>query len=229
MVPIHPAPPAPPAPPPPPRAAEPARAMANLAMYVSNDDYPAEAMFNDEEGTTGFRLFIGPNGRVSDCEVTSSSRSASLDEATCRIMRARVRFSPARDVFGRPTEDSVSSRIRWQLARNPDEPIPARARPIRPLASLVGPPDYPAAARRAGAEGATHFSLTVDENGRVGDCVVTIPSGSVDLDAAACAIMTRRARFSPARTPEGAPTLDEHRGHINWRLAPGEQAVGETI
>jgi len=112
---VPPAPPAPPAPPPPPVTVEPARARANLATYVSNDDYPASALRNEESGTTGFRLTVGPNGRVTNCVVTSSSGSSALDSATCRIMRSRARFTPARDNRGNATTDSVSSRITWRI------------------------------------------------------------------------------------------------------------------
>lgn len=112
---VPPAPPAPPAPPPPPVTVEPARARANLATYVSNDDYPASALRNEESGTTGFRLTVGPNGRVTNCVVTSSSGSSALDSATCRIMRSRARFTPARDNRGNPTTDTVSSRITWRI------------------------------------------------------------------------------------------------------------------
>jgi protein TonB len=107
----------PPAPPPPaaPTRVEPARARANLASYVSDSDYPASALRNEGEGTTGFRLTVGPDGRVSNCEVTSSSGSAALDQATCRIMRSRARFTPARDSTGANTGDTVSSRVTWRI------------------------------------------------------------------------------------------------------------------
>ena len=108
------APPRPPAPPPP-RVVEPARARANLASYVSNDDYPDSAIRNEEQGTTGFRLDVGPDGRVSNCTVTSSSGSSALDSATCRLMRSRARFTPATNSTGAKVSDSVSSRIRWVL------------------------------------------------------------------------------------------------------------------
>ena len=106
---------APPPPPAPPRTVEPARARANLASYVSDSDYPASAMRNEESGTTRFRLTVGPDGRVTNCVVTSSSGSAALDAATCRIMRSRARVTPARDQFNQPTTDSVSSAITWRL------------------------------------------------------------------------------------------------------------------
>jgi protein TonB len=108
------APPPPPAPPPV-RRVEPAKARANLASYISNDDYPSSALRNEEQGTTGFRLDVGPDGRVSGCTVTASSGSAALDSATCRLLRSRARFTPATDSTGAKTSDSVSGRIRWQI------------------------------------------------------------------------------------------------------------------
>ena len=105
----------PPPPPPPPAKTESARARANLASYVSDADYPASALRNEEQGTTRFRLTIGPDGRVSACAVTSSSGSSALDATTCRLMKNRARFTPARDSSGQPTGDTASSAIRWVL------------------------------------------------------------------------------------------------------------------
>ena len=110
------APPAPPAPPAP--RIEPARAKANLASYVSNDDYPSDALTREESGTTAFRLDVGPDGRVANCTITSSSGSKSLDATTCRLMRSRARFTPATNSSGAKVADSVSSRIRWQIPAN---------------------------------------------------------------------------------------------------------------
>jgi protein TonB len=117
--PAAPAPPAPPPPPPPPpKKVEPAKAKANLQSLFSTDDYPATALRNEEQGTTGFRLEVGANGRVSSCSVTQSSGSSSLDTATCRLLTSRARFTPARDSSGNPTSDTVSSRIRWVVPKD---------------------------------------------------------------------------------------------------------------
>ena len=112
---VHVDPPPPPPPPPPPKKLEPARAKANLASYVSDADYPASAQRNEEQGTTRFRLSVGRDGRVADCTVTGSSGSPALDAATCRVMKSRARFTPARDSSGNTTSDSVSSAIKWVL------------------------------------------------------------------------------------------------------------------
>lgn len=97
------------------RKIEPARARANLASYVSDEDYPNSAVRNEEQGTTRFRLGVGPDGRVSECTVTVTSGSPALDSATCRLMKQRARFTPARDDNGKATTDSVASAIRWVL------------------------------------------------------------------------------------------------------------------
>jgi protein TonB len=108
-------PPFPTQPPAEPKKVEAARARTNLANYVSDADYPAEAIRREEQGVTRFRLAVSADGRVSDCTVTGSSGSNALDSATCRLMKSRARFSPARDSDGRPTTDTVANAIKWVL------------------------------------------------------------------------------------------------------------------
>ena len=72
-------------------------------------------MRNEEQGTTRFRLAVGANGQVTECSVIGSSGSSALDSATCRLMKQRARFVPARDSHDKATTDSVTSAIRWVL------------------------------------------------------------------------------------------------------------------
>ncbi len=109
------APPAPAAPPPPriqPKKAVPKGSPAN---WATTNDYPTRALREERAGTTGFRVSVGPDGRVTSCSVTSSSGSPDLDEATCSNVTRRARFSPATDGEGNPTTDSYSNRIRWVI------------------------------------------------------------------------------------------------------------------
>ena len=75
----------------------------------------ASALSREEQGTTRFRLTISADGRVSNCTVTGSSGSSTLDNTTCRIMRSRARFTPARDNYGNPTTDTHSGSITWRI------------------------------------------------------------------------------------------------------------------
>ena len=109
--------PAPPAPaaPPPPRVSQAAKAKGSLLSLIGDDDYPQAAIRGDEQGTTAVRLSIGPDGRVTDCSVTQSSGSSSLDSTTCSVFRRRARFTPAKDQAGNPISDSYSQRVKWVL------------------------------------------------------------------------------------------------------------------
>ena len=110
-------PPAPPAPPATPNRSAPAKAKGNPGRWATNDDYPARAQREEREGTTGFRVTIGTDGRVTGCSVTSSSGHADLDEETCKLVTRRARFDPALDRDGNPTTGSYSNRVRWQIPK----------------------------------------------------------------------------------------------------------------
>ena len=91
------------------------RASANLPALFSTDDYPQAALRRDEQGTVAYTLSINRRGRVRHCEVATSSGSRALDRATCRILKRRARFTPARGADGKAIGDTLSGRIRWQL------------------------------------------------------------------------------------------------------------------
>jgi protein TonB len=114
---IPPVAPAPPAPPPPPRKVQSAQsAKGDLRSLFSADDYPASAVAAGAEGTVRASLTIGPDGRVTGCNVTQSSGNGALDSATCNILRRRAKFTPARDSNGNSTSDTVSTpSIVWRL------------------------------------------------------------------------------------------------------------------
>ncbi len=89
----------------------------NFADYISSSDYPGGAMADRAEGTVGFVVTVGRNGRVSDCAITRSSGYSSLDNGTCRLARRRLRFNPARDHEGHPVAArSREFRITWQIS-----------------------------------------------------------------------------------------------------------------
>jgi protein TonB len=108
---------APPPPPAPPRKVVSAQsAKGDLRTLFSADDYPASAQSAGAEGTTRASLTIGPDGRVTGCNIIQSSGNTSLDSTTCNILRRRAKFTPARDSNGNPTSDTITTpSIVWRL------------------------------------------------------------------------------------------------------------------
>jgi protein TonB len=109
---------APPTPPPPPPAgpSSEAKPRGNPGNWANTNDYPSRALQQEREGTTGFRVTIGVDGRVIDCTVTQSSGHDDLDAATCSNVKRRARFEPAvRN--GEKVQGSYANRVRWQIPK----------------------------------------------------------------------------------------------------------------
>ncbi|PKP90184.1 MAG: hypothetical protein CVT77_15750 [Alphaproteobacteria bacterium HGW-Alphaproteobacteria-16] len=93
-----------------------------------------------------------------------------------------------------------------------------KAQAINSPATWVTADDYPTAARRNDEQGAVGVALTIDRRGRVAICTVTSPSGSNLLDDQTCALMYKRAKYSPARDAAGAPVPSTTRLRFRWQL-----------
>ena len=112
--PAPPSPPAPPAPPPPPAISKKAGPRGDIGRYFGEANYPPSAKRDGVEGRVRASLTIGPDGRVTGCDVTGSSGSRDLDDATCRGAR-RARFSPAQNESGQPVSSTYPLSVTWQL------------------------------------------------------------------------------------------------------------------
>ncbi len=106
-----------PEPPNPPPAFTPRRPRpANEASgWITTNDYPARQLRSGIEGTAGYRLVIGSDGRVSACEITASSGDSGLDAATCRLIQRRARFEPATDRTGARVVGTYTGTVRWRI------------------------------------------------------------------------------------------------------------------
>lgn len=85
------------------------RRVAALARKITRDaqlkgsrvqpDYPRSAIRKGLEGVVVVRVTVGPNGRVSSCQISQSSGHAILDRSAVDAAR-RHRFSPAQNGLG---------------------------------------------------------------------------------------------------------------------------------
>lgn len=92
-----------------------ARPRGNPSAWVTNDDYPASALRNEEQGRTAFRLAIGADGQPTSCTVTASSGARALDDAACRLLMRRARFTAARDADGAAVAGTYANSFLWQI------------------------------------------------------------------------------------------------------------------
>ncbi|UIJ47089.1 energy transducer TonB [Sphingomonas cannabina] len=101
----------------------------------------------------------------------------------------------------------------------PPPKLAAKATPRGNPGSWFSNDDYPAGARRAGAEGRVTVSLTIGTDGKVTDCRVTSSSGNSELDATTCSLAKRRGRYKPAQDDAGNPIVSTATiPGVRWQL-----------
>lgn len=101
-------------------------------------------------------------------------------------------------------------------------PVPSgpaiAAKPRNDPARWVETDDYRSNWIRQEMTGKARFRLEIAADGKVTDCTITGSSGHPELDAATCALVTKRARFQPARTGGGEAVAGSYSNAIDWRL-----------
>ncbi|WP_267382031.1 MULTISPECIES: energy transducer TonB [unclassified Sphingomonas] len=86
----------------------------NPGRWFGPDSYPVEAMHAREQGRVIALLAIDVTGQVTNCRVVTSSRSRSLDAATCEIAK-RIRYTPSHDTGGKAIASWSILPVVWQL------------------------------------------------------------------------------------------------------------------
>lgn len=95
---------------------------------------------------------------------------------------------------------------------------PVAAKPRTDPARWVTTDDYRSNWIRQEMTGKARFRLEIAADGRVTSCAITGSSGHPQLDAATCALVSKRAKFQPARGSEGQPVAGSYTNAIDWRL-----------
>ncbi|WP_017668124.1 TonB family protein [Sandarakinorhabdus sp. AAP62] len=188
------------------------------------------------------RLQVGPDGRVAGCRLEKPSGVKPVDLTACFQLMARGRYTPARDIKGQPVAAVEFYGLEWTVKPVPGRvvplappplPAPAPAIVCAPPATSTGPMvaepcmaddwiadgSYPQGPLQRGESGLVRYRLFVDTGGRVERCAITGSSGHAGLDRDTCALLSRRARFVPARNIDGSPMVWEYDGAVRWALA----------
>lgn len=138
--------------------------------------------------------------------------------------------------FPLPTGDPPIDRTKVIPTPAPPQPIPSPSFTPAPLPSVtpsftpkaasprndpkrwVTSDDYRSNWIRQEMTGKARFRLEIAADGRVTGCTITASSGHPELDAATCALVSKRARFQPARGSEGQPVAGSYSNAIDWQL-----------
>lgn len=91
-------------------------AQGDVRTIFTDEDYPALPIGGMGQGTAQFLLFIDELGKVAACHILRPSGVPALDAMGCIVIKQRAKFTPARDVSGKPVRDAVvTPPVAWHL------------------------------------------------------------------------------------------------------------------
>ncbi|MBX7483709.1 energy transducer TonB [Qipengyuania qiaonensis] len=95
---------------------------------------------------------------------------------------------------------------------------PVAAKPRNNPGAWLTDNDYRPSWIRQELTGLAKFRLEIAADGRVTNCTVTGSTGHGELDDATCKLVTRRARFEPARDSNGQAVAGSFNSSVLWQL-----------
>jgi hypothetical protein len=166
----------------------------NPASWMTNADYPQEALRKGEQAYPGFMLVVGTDGKPKNCQITSPSPYADLDRTTCALMMTRGRFKPALDSAGRPIISTYKNYAIWEIPALRRGEHPPYGDIILSVASLP---------KKLPKRPLVHVYSLVGADGTATGCYVKPDKSVAGLEATACRQVQDNWHFSPLTDETG--------------------------
>lgn len=152
--------------------------LRNADAVITFQDYPEAAARRSENGIVSVALDVSADGRVTSCEITEGTGSASLDERTCALFKARAKFDPAMDESHR----AIPAQFRTAVAWGSDTHF---------LSTTIGF-DLKVSRIPAGYQSPVRTKVIFDAAGHASSCKILQSSGSDAADQIACQQIRQR-------------------------------------
>jgi hypothetical protein len=94
------------------RKAEPSKSPGD---WIKSSDYPENMLMAGQPALVSFRLSIGTDGVPTACHIQATTRPKEFDNAVCKSVMRRARFSPALDAQGQPLASYYQNNVYFRL------------------------------------------------------------------------------------------------------------------
>lgn len=83
--------------------------------WIVSSDYPTDMLAAGQPALVNFRLNVGPDGVPTACHIQATTRPKEFDDAVCKSVMRRARFSPALDAQGQPLVSYYQNNVYFRL------------------------------------------------------------------------------------------------------------------
>ncbi len=92
-----------------------AKPLQSPGKWIVSSDYPSNMLSAGQPALVNFRLNIGKDGSPTACHIQGTTRPKEFDNAVCKSMMRRARFSPALDAQGQPLASYYQNNVYFRI------------------------------------------------------------------------------------------------------------------
>jgi len=92
-----------------------AEPLQSPGKWIVSSDYPTDMLAAGQPALVNFRLSVGPDGVPTACHIQATTRPKEFDDAVCKSVMRRARFSPALDAQGQPLVTYYQNNVYFRL------------------------------------------------------------------------------------------------------------------
>lgn len=92
-----------------------AKPLQSPGKWIVSSDYPSNMLSAGQPALVNFRLNIGLDGAPTACHIQATTRPKEFDNAVCKSMMRRARFSPALDSQGQPLASYYQNNVYFRI------------------------------------------------------------------------------------------------------------------
>jgi TonB family protein len=165
--------------------------------------------WNLVRGRPSYRWHLRADDRI----VSFDDRIGARKHSGSHLPEVEINLSdapPPATTLMKPPFSAVMTHAPTEIQPTPPMPVTSHA---------VTSDDYPPVSIRLAEQGLVKIRYLVQADGTVGECAVITSSGSSRLDDAACTMVKRRWRFTPA-TQKGKPVAEYLLAEVSFELVP---------
>jgi hypothetical protein len=92
----------------------PAMPSNNPGNWLNSSDYPSKMLEAGQPAIVEFRLEVDEAGKATQCHIQQTTRAKEFDDAVCRGILKRAKFTPALDADAKPLRTYYQNTVRFQ-------------------------------------------------------------------------------------------------------------------
>ncbi len=94
---------------------QPVKPLKSPGEWIVASDYPLQMLVAGQPALVSFRLSVGADGVPTACHIQATTRPKEFDDAVCKSVMRRARFSPAIDAEGMPLASYYQNSVYFRI------------------------------------------------------------------------------------------------------------------